>query len=148
MHFLTAATTLLAALATTATAITTLKPDGKRCIAGYANEDASMYMGPTLGTQNYHSHTGFVTDPNGKIISEMSQRFNSWQTFTSVLPYTVDMYCGQDTSKTLTRCTSVEVRYAGQDIQSKADSTNCVCGKDDTVFDAKGYCACYFDCPL
>ncbi|RAL08238.1 uncharacterized protein BO97DRAFT_428542 [Aspergillus homomorphus CBS 101889] len=99
MHILTTPTSLLAALATTTTALNTLKPDGKRCIAGYANEYASI--------------TSTLADLH--LRAALHRR---------------------------------HVRYAGQDIQFKADSINCVCGKDDTVFNAKGYCASYFDCPL
>ncbi|KAJ5684341.1 uncharacterized protein N7477_000686 [Penicillium maclennaniae] len=133
-------------MASTAFALDTLSPDGTRCIAGYSSDNAAYWSGPDGGLTNFHANTGWVTDPQGNMISEQNMRFNYWQDFTSSLPYTVDMYCGQDTSKTLTECTSVEVRYAGQDVMSKNDSDDCACGSSATVFEAKGYCACYFDC--
>lgn len=140
--------TILAVAATVSTVfgLDTLEPDGVRCIGGYTDDNASYWTGPDGGVVNYHANTGFITGPNGEQLAEMNLRFNAWQTYTSSLPYTVDMYCGQDTSQTLTECTSVEVRYAGQDVMSNADDGDCACGKSASVFAAEGYCACYFDC--
>lgn len=140
------ATTLCATLASSAVALDTLEPDGSRCIGGYTSNNAAYWTGPDGGAVNFHANTGFVTDKNGNKIAEKTLHFNSWQQYDSSLPYTVNMYCGQDTSKTLTDCTSVEVRYGDQDVMSKSDSDDCACGKSATAFKAEGYCACYFDC--
>lgn len=127
-----------------------LEPNGKQCIAGAASKDASFPQGNpktgSAGEVNIHDHTSFVLDKDGNKIAEADQHFNSWVSMSSDLPYTVDIWCDQNTAKTLSECTALIVNYGDQHWTSGDNEDRCACYKSSGPFTAEGYCACYFDC--
>lgn len=127
-----------------------LPVNGKQCIAGAASKDASFPQGdPVSGPGDaihVHSHTSFVLDKDGNQIAEADQHFNSWVSMTSSLPNTVDIWCDQNTAKTLTECTALILNYGDQHWTSGDNEDRCACYKSSGPFTAEGYCACYFDC--